>query len=433
MATEISKDDIAAEGGRTRTSRFSAFYTLQRYRDFRLLWVGNFFSSGAQWVQILTIGWLVLKLTDGNALLTGTVVGVRTFPVLLIGPWAGVLADRVDRRKLLMATQGVMATAAVAFAFLVIVSDLDSDTPSGPLRWWHPYIYMAVSGVAQSIIMPVRISMVANTVPRAYLVNAIALNGMAFTSTRIFGPALGGLVIATLGFKWNFFLEAVGYLGVILLLIPVRLPYRDVTGQQSSSILTSMKDGLGYVRHETRILQLIVMSLIPNFVFQPLVFVLPVFTSEVLGRDAGVGGILISAIGVGGISAAVIIATVGYVFRKGMTTFVGLIGACVFVLLFAQSHWLILSMALLGGLGFCQYIFRVGNATLLQIIVPDALRGRVMSIYLLDHGLIPLATLLISLLIHVWNPADAFTVIAGVALFLAILQALTFRRARQLE
>jgi MFS family permease len=250
---------------------------------------------------------------------------------------------------------------------------------------------------------------------------------------RIIGPAIGGLLIATLGFKWNFLLEAAAYLGIVLMMLPVKLSYRDGGGHGHSSALKSLGEGLRYVWNEKSILQLIVMSLIPNFVFQPLVFLLPVFTTEVLGRGAGSGGLLAAAIGGGGIVAAAIISGVGYVFRKGITSLFGLVGGCVFILIFAQSHWFWASMLLLGGLGFCQYIFRVGNSTMLQTIVPDRLRGRVVSIYQLDHGLTPLATLLISLFVHLWNPSGAFTVIAAVSLGLAVLQALTFRRARQLD
>ena len=143
------------------------------------MWVGNAFAMGAQWLQILTIGWLVLKLTEGNAVLTGTSVAIRTLPVLLISPWAGVLADRVDRRKLVMSTQVLMAAAATCFAFLVGASDLDAPTVSGPLLWWHPFVYMVISGIGNSIVQPVRQAMVANTVPRQDLTSALVLNGLA--------------------------------------------------------------------------------------------------------------------------------------------------------------------------------------------------------------------------------------------------------------
>ena len=433
MTVNIPQPETPAHpSGRRRSSRLSSLDTIRRFKDFRLVWIGNFFAQGAQWLQILTIGWLVLKLTDGNALLTGTVIGVRTLPILLIGPWAGVLADRVDRRKLIMLTQTVMAAAAVFFAFLVIATDLDSESPSGPLLWWHPFIYMVISGVAHSIIQPVRQAMIANTVPREFLTSALALNGMVYPSTRIVAPALGGLLIASLGFKWNFLIEATAYVTMVLLLIPARLPFRTESSGKQLSVFASMRDGIVYVWREKSILQLIVMSFIPNFLFNPLVFILPVFTSQVLNRGAEAGGFLAAAIGAGGILAAIIIATAGFVVRKGMATFLGLVGGCVFVLLFAQSQLYLASFCALAGLGFCQYYFRVGNSTLIQTTVPDDLRGRVMSIYMLDSGFVPLATLVISLMVHVWNPKDAFTALGILALALALIQFAAFKLVRRL-
>ena len=207
----------------------TSLQVIRGYRDFRLIWAGNFAAQSVQWLQILTVGWLVLHLTEGNALLTGTVVGIRTLPVLLIGPCAGVLADRMDRRRLVMVSQSVMAVVAALFAVMVLSTDLDSDPVSGPLRWWHPFIYMALAGIAHAIIQPVRQAMVVNTVPRHGLTSALALNGMVYPATRILAPAVGGVLIATLGFKWNFFLEAMAYLGIVLSLLPARLPYRGAT------------------------------------------------------------------------------------------------------------------------------------------------------------------------------------------------------------
>lgn len=433
MATDAPRQERAADRPRRgRMPGLGAFSVARQYRDFRYVWLGNFFAIGAQWLQMLSIGWLVLELTDGNALLTGTAVGIRTIPVLVIGPWAGVLGDRVDRRKLVMITQSAMAVAAILFAFLVISTDLDGENTSGPLRWWHPFIYMTIAGIAHSIIQPVRQAMVANTVPRNALTGALALNGMVYPSTRIISPAIGGVLIALLGFKWNFFLEAVLYILIVLLLLPVKLPYRTDAPPNRESAFASMLAGLRYVKDEKRILQLILMPLIPNLVFQPLVFVLPIFTTEVLSRGPDAGGALAAAVGVGGFIAAVFVALVGYIFPKGIVTFLGLIGGCIFVILFSQSYWMAVSFGMLMGMGFCQYVFRVANGTLLQTVVPDTLRGRVMSIYMLDHGLTPLATLLISLFIHLWQPSHAFTVIGVIALAVALLQTLTFRSARAL-
>ena len=239
--------EASATGGQKPVTSLEV---LKRYRDFRLIWAGNFAAQSVQWLQMLTIGWLVLHLTAGNALLTGTVVGIRALPVLLVGPWAGVLADRMDRRKLVMISQAAMALVACGFAFLVLATDLDSDPVSGPLRWWHPFVYMIFSGIAHAIIQPVRQAMVANTVPRQALTAAFALNGMVYPFTRILAPAVGGVLIATLGFKVNFFLETVAYLGIVLSLLPAKLPYRTDAPRQRESALKSLVDGIRYVGRE---------------------------------------------------------------------------------------------------------------------------------------------------------------------------------------
>jgi MFS family permease len=130
----LAHSPVPPTTNRAGSGRRSNFWIISQYRDFRYLWIGNFFMVGAQWIQVLTVGWLVLQLTDGNAFLTGTAVGIRTLPILIIGPWAGVLADRVDRRKLVMFTQIYMAIASVIFAFLVLATDLDADHVTGPLK-----------------------------------------------------------------------------------------------------------------------------------------------------------------------------------------------------------------------------------------------------------------------------------------------------------
>ena len=135
MASNAPRQEAAVETPRRRrVAGLDAISTAKLYKDFRYVWAGNFVAIGAQWLQVFTVGWLVHHLTGGNALLTGTVVGIRTLPVLLIGPWAGVLGDCVDRRKLVMLTQSVMAVTAAGFAVLVILTDLDAEEITGPLQ-----------------------------------------------------------------------------------------------------------------------------------------------------------------------------------------------------------------------------------------------------------------------------------------------------------
>ena len=168
MATNISDSETSApSSGRRPSSGLSTFETVKRFKDFRLVWIGNFFAQGAQWLQILTIGWLVLQLTDGNALLTGTAVGVRTLPLLYIGPWAGVLADRFDRRKLIMVTQTVMAAAAAMAASSSLpltpprrsaaASGAGRHVPGKPSGHFRLYLWqVAGSGLVSPLVRSVR-------------------------------------------------------------------------------------------------------------------------------------------------------------------------------------------------------------------------------------------------------------------------------------
>lgn len=413
-----------------RISTFESFY----YRDYRLLWTGNFLINTADWLQILTVGWLMLRLTDGNALLTGTVVGIRTLPVLLVGPWAGVLADRIDRRKLMSITQICLATVAVIFAVLVAATDLNAEPYTGPLRIWHLFAYVAITGVFHSIMRPARQSLIPNVVPRSALPNAMALNATARTSTRLLGPALGGVLIELLGgFNWNFFLEAVAYIGVAAIMFPMRTPYQSVSTARAASVWSNMKEGLAYIWKTRIILHLMLISLLPNFVFQPLVFLLPVFISDVLKGSEGLGGLLLSIMGIGGVAATMLIASIGFKLGKGRSMIIGLIVGSAAILVLAQVPWLPVTMAMFLLLGFAQTHFRVGNSTLIQTLVPDELRGRVTSVYQLDHGLIPLAVFVISLVVQLTDVAMTLTVLAGGSLVISIASMFFAQQIRRLD
>lgn len=404
------------------------------YLDYRYLWAGNFLINTADWLQVLTVGWLMLRLTDGNALLTGTVVGIRTLPVLIVGPWAGVLADRINRRKLMGVTQSCLAVVAVGFAVLVASSDVNAEPYVGPLQAWHLFGYVAVTGLLHSMVRPVRQALIPNVVPRSALPNAMALNATTRTGTRLLGPALGGVLIELLGgFNWNFFLEAAAYVGVAIIMFPMRTPYYTPSTARHSSPWSNMKEGLSYIWKARVILHLIAMSMIPNFVFQPLVFILPVFITDALGGSEGVGGLLLSVMGIGGVVATMVIASVGFRLGKGLTVILGLIVGSATILVIAQVPWLPVTVAMFLLLGFAQTHFRVGNSTLIQTLVPDDLRGRVTSVYQFDHGFTPLAVLLISLMVQFTDVVLTLTVISSLSLAIALGFLVSARQVRALE
>ena len=250
--------------------------------------MGNFFANNAQWLQLLSIGWLVRDLSEGSnvaGILVVTVGGINTLPGLVVGPWGGVMSDRFDRRRLIIALQFVMAALAFSFALLVL---------SERVQVWHAYLYVILAGACHSMTQPMRQALIAGTVPRELLGNALATNVLTITGTRIVGPFIGGILIFKLGFFWNFTAEAVLYLANISMIFPLRAPfYRPGNARQRGSALANLAEGVRYVwSGERAFLQLMILSVIPNIILHPAWFLLPVFTTQVLMRDADVGGYL---------------------------------------------------------------------------------------------------------------------------------------------
>lgn len=424
MEQEKTADKTPAQIGETtrRPSGIQTFSSLAG-KDFRLLWTGSIFDHMALWLQLISLSWLVWDLT-GSALLSGTAAGLRGLPTLVIGPWAGVVADRMDRRKLVMVFQVLLSLMAVVFALLVA---------SGTVQVWHAFVYAAFSAICFSFIMPARQALIVNTVPPGNLGNAFALSAMTVTANRLVGGIVGGLLITTVGIQWNFFVESAAYVITALLLIPMRTPYRESSTARRYSVFSNLKEGFRYIWQDNRIiLHLIVLSLILNLAFLPVPALIPAYTDEVLHRGANVGGYLVAAQGLGGITATLLIASLGFVINKGKIGLIALVVGSAAVLTLAQSPWLLLSMVMLVFLGLAQTTFIVSNQTLIQAMVPDTLRGRVTSIYMLEFGLGPVAIFFIGLLMDLYTVSGALTIVASVSLAVALCFLITFRQVRNL-
>ena len=280
-----------------------AFESL-KFPNFRLLWFGNLCVNSADWLQILTIGWLILEITNGDTVITGAVLALRTLPVFLIGPWAGVLADKFDRRSLIKLTQYMIAVLAVLFAVLVSMSDFTDTGVSGPLKPWHLFVYVGITGISVSIIRPVRQSLVANVVPLENLRNATALNALTRTSARLVAPAIGGMLIYLLGFKWNFYIEAACYLGITISMLRMKTPYGNNPVPKNTSVLKDLYTGIEYISKNRALAQVITLSFVPTCIFQPLVFILPIYVAAVLNDGPAVGGTLLAIMGLGGVATS---------------------------------------------------------------------------------------------------------------------------------
>ena len=375
---------------------------------------------------MLSVGWLVRDLTDSFAssgLLVVAVGGMTTLPTLIVGPWAGVLGDRVDRRKMVMSIQTFMTFAAIAFALVVY---------SGYVQWWHAYIYVFVSGVCWSSSITLRQTLVANTVPREALVNAYASNTLTITGTRMIGPLVGGILIATLGFTWNFAIEACLYAATVLVFLPMKTPYYQERGEDSGgSFWANFMEGIQYIRKQERvILNLIILGLIPNVLLHPVWFMLPVFTVEVLHRSAETGGYLLAVTGLGGLLSALTIASFGFGNNRGLICLWAVLLAAVSVVLFAHSHWLAPALVLIALMSLFQATFRTSSSTLIQSIVPDHLRSRITSLHLYSQGFVFMSSLAVGLLVDLTTVVVALTVVGAAGLALGAIAYMILPRVR---
>ena len=395
------------------------------YPNYRLIWTANFFANSAQWLQLLTVGWLVQHLagdSGASPLLVVTVGGLNTLPGLIVGPWGGVLGDRIDRRKLVMAIQALMAALALAFAFFVL---------SGGAQVWHAYAYVFISGMCISVTQPMGMALIANTVPREYLSNAFAANVLTITGTRFIGPFVGGLLIANLGFFWNFTIESLLYAGMVIALLPMKTPYyQPRRAEEQGSVMRDLVDGVRYVWSGNRaIFLLIALGMIPNVVLQPLMFMLPVFTEQVLGAGADVGGYLLAVNGGGGLVAATLMASLGFIFMRGPITLTAAIASSVLAIAFAQARWLPVAFVIIAMFAFSQSWFRTTSGALIQTLVPDSLRSRVTSFQSYGRGFVVPASLAVGWLTGLTSVPFAVTAmglvsLAGALAFLAMARSL---------
>lgn len=374
-----------------------------RHRDYRLLWAGTLFASSGQWIQQVSVGWLTYQIT-GSAFLLGAVNGFRSLPMLLLGPFGGVAADRLDRKRLMLFTQLFLMAVTAGFATVVI---------TGHAHVWNIIVFTLLTGVAWAFNMPVRQSVVPHLVPREDLANAIALNSAGFNMTRIVGPSLAGLLIAWVTVAGNFYLQAAAYMGVAAMVLQMRVP-ESRRASKEDSVLRNLAEGAGYVWHHPTLRSQIALALIPVVLALPYISLMPVFAKDVLHVGPTGFGVLMAAPGVGAVVGTLSIASLGDIKRRGLLLYGALIGMGVMLILFSQSRSFPLSLALLVLAGGFQMAYMATNQTLLQLTTPDEFKGRVMGIYMLNQGLLPLGSLFAGALASVWDAPTAVTVM-GIA------------------
>ncbi|MBM3943447.1 MAG: MFS transporter [SAR202 cluster bacterium] len=416
-----------ASGGRGGSSgRFQTFSSL-RHRDFMFLWLSNLCNASASWFEQITVPWVVWIISH-SPFWVGVAGGMRSLPFLFIGPLAGVFADRFDRRKMVIIVQSCLACVVFLFALGVYKGYVVGSTGVA-----YALIFTFIGGTLHSLIQPVRQAMVANTVPRKDLWNAIALNSIAGNVARVVGPGLGGVLIAWLGPAVNFTIEGVLYVLMALAVVPMTLPYREEVTAKKATVTANLKQGFAYVMTERRILHLLLLSYIPALFVAPVIQIMPVIADEVLGGKSQVYGFLVLAMGVGGIIGTMIFASMGRTSTKGILGMLALLLLSLVVISIGISSWLYASIALMFLLGLFRIAFQINNNTLLQMEIADGLRGRVMAIYHLDHGFTPFASLLVGLMAEFTTASLTVTVVGIISLILATYSFLAYKDVRQLQ
>ncbi|MPZ13820.1 MAG: MFS transporter [Chloroflexi bacterium] len=379
--TPLTGEVIREEPARRRRG-LQTFSSLH-YRDFRFLWLGTLCMSGGQWIQQVTLGWLVYEMT-GSSVLLGALQGFRALPFLVVSPLGGVVADRVDRRRLLMGITAILATLAFGMGLLV---------GSGGLQVWHVFVFGLLTAVAWSFNQPVRQTLVPNVVPRSELMNAVALNSVGFQVTKVMGPAVGGVLIAAFGPHGNFFVQAGAFGAVVLAVFLMQAPPTPSEARQAS-VLANLKEGLAYAWRTPTVRALLIVGLVPSVFAIPYQALMPVFQKDVYHVEADGLGLMLAAPGVGAFFATFFLASVAQIIRrKGILILIALTLLGVSLILFSQAPTFPLALLALVGVGGCHILYASATTTLLQLSVPDALRGRVMSIWMLDHGLSPAGSL----------------------------------------
>lgn len=348
-----------------RSERFSAL----SFRDFRLFWFGQLISLSGTWMQSVAQGWLVYSLTKSPFYL-GLVAAANSLPILLFTLIGGVIADRFSKRKLLLITQALSIIPALV---LGILTYLEIATVT------HVAALAFMLGTINAIDIPTRQSFLAEMVGKGHILNAIALNSAAFNGARIIGPMIAGLTIAYLGIPACFFLNALSFAAVLVALWRMNTQGKSI--RTSEGILNEFVKGITFIRGNREIVHVILLITVFSLIGLPYISLLPVFADEVFHSGAKGFGFLVGASGVGALTAALGIALKGDI--KNKTSFMSFAALCfsVALLVFSFSNIFIISLVviMIGGWGMVSYLASANGY--IQTLVPDELRGRVMSVY----------------------------------------------------
>ncbi len=405
------------------SSPLASTFRAMRHRNFRLWFFGQLTSLVGTWMQSIAQNWLVYQIT-GSAASLGLVNFVGAIPLVPLTLYAGAIADRVSKRRIIFFTQAAMMVLAFVLAVLCWMD---------VVRLWHVVVLAFLLGAAQALDTPARQAFVVELVGKEDLSNAIALNSGIFHSARVVGPALAGILVASVGVSVSFFLNGASFFAVLagLYLMDATLIRRTrAEGEDAKDLLAGIRH-LAANRAPTAIVILISLS---SLLAMPYYVLVPVFAKEVLGRDAGGYGALMSAAGVGAVLGSLYAASARGARRKGALLTAGSFAFPVLLFAFALSRSYPLSLVLLAAVGFVFVLQNAPANSMIQSLVPDHLRGRVMAIYVcLLLGLMRVGGLLAGVLANALSAPVALAALSVAALLGGLAVFSRFPELRRME
>ena len=395
MSSSLPQEESLEQTARTIPPRgpVARTFSALRYRDFRLLWFGAFTSTTGTWMQTVAQGWLVLQMTD-SAFLLGVDGFLATGPMLLFSLFGGVVADRVERRKIMLLSQYLQMGFAFILALLIWF---------GQVKVWHIFLLSFLTGSAQSFSGPAYISLLPLLVRRSDVPNAIAMNSMQFNLARVIGPLLAGLTLAAWGPAICFALNGLSFVAVIIALLMIKTPNVAPAGE-SRGIMDEMRAGFQFVLKRRTLMLLTFLAFAGTFLGMPMVTFLPVVAKAIFAMNASGYASMLTVYGIGSVVGALAIAATAHQPNKGrLALLLQLVFACLLIA-FGVTKFLPASLVILFFSGAAIVAVIALYSSLVQLTTTDAMRGRVMSIFMLAfRGGMPLGNIIAGYVAERWS------------------------------
>jgi MFS family permease len=386
MKSEINKTTSDAAAANRSASGLAFMLRALNHRNYRLFFSGQSISLIGTWMTRIATSWLVYRLTN-SALLLGVVGFAGQIPSFVLAPFAGVIVDRWNKHRLLVATQVLALLQSLALAILAL---------TGIINIWHVIVLSIFQGLINAFDMPARQAFVVEMVEkRDDLANAIALNSSMVNAARLLGPSMGGIIIAAVGEGWCFMIDTISYLAVIASLLAMKITPRISSKTNNVAVLQQLREGWVYAFRFAPIRNVLLLLALVSLVGMPYTVLMPIFANDILHGGPNTLGLLMAASGVGALAGAMFLAARKSVLGLGkyIPLTAGMFGAGLIAFSFSRMLWLSLLLMVVTGLGFM--VQMAASNTVLQTIVDEDKRGRVMSFYTMAFmGTAPFGSLL---------------------------------------